>query len=79
LEAFVQKCEAFVKVKRLLKDTFREAEAFFLNQYEDFINITRLFKDISREKPLFGVFIKISIILKTFSEKLRLFQNCEAF
>jgi hypothetical protein len=28
-EAFVQKCEDFVKIKRLLKDIFREVEAFF--------------------------------------------------
>jgi hypothetical protein len=27
-EAFVGKCEAFVKITRLLKDIFREVEAF---------------------------------------------------
>jgi hypothetical protein len=29
VEAFVYKCEAFVKIERLLKDIFRELEAFF--------------------------------------------------
>jgi hypothetical protein len=41
--------QAFVKIKRLFKDIFREVEAFFFNKYEDFINITRFFEDIFRE------------------------------
>jgi hypothetical protein len=45
MEAFVKKCEAFVKITRLLKDIFSEVKAF--------INITRLFEDISRKIEAF--------------------------
>jgi hypothetical protein len=38
---------------RLLKDIFRQVEAF-LNNYEDFIRTTRLFETFSEEwRPLF--------------------------
>jgi hypothetical protein len=36
----------------LLKDIFREVEAF-LNSYEDFIKIMRLLEDIPREMKAF--------------------------
>jgi hypothetical protein len=48
VEVFILKCEAFVKITRILKDILREKKAI-LNKYEDFIKITRLFKSISRE------------------------------
>jgi hypothetical protein len=38
----------FFRNLRLLKDIFREVEAF-LNYYEDFLKITRFFEGISKE------------------------------
>jgi hypothetical protein len=75
--------EAFVKITKLLKDNFREVEAF-LNWFGDFIMLTRLFNNISRGNggfclEMWGFYKDFNYFWRLFLEKLRFFQGLQGF